>query len=549
VAVDGQTYVEFETFAYLEPVDTGNKDGAFCSFRYFVAPPAFCKLWTDKASVAPGQCVNISSEMEGPVQANSLVMSAVDPTGKPVGGLTQNGGNGTFCTPASSTYSTGVSVPQGAATTYASAISTLSEDQKKALWEELDLLIDDLKQLFPKSGGKGGKGGIDLSILWNMSINEFNDLWSLDPSDLQDMSVVDLSTFSALSALNSNQQDALKSMDADDFIPLKGMMQRSLKSIPLLSKVDPAVLSKLESYDARLLQAYVGSQLDAAANAASGPVNYQIQGAVTAQDGSKNMCIVHVTAGSNKCPFFGSQFPNYSQTQTLTIVSGGNVGTMNFDFKPSKPNWEVAGVATSPTKVKACPSGARCFAVDIGGNRTPFTVVDSADSASCNATTNLRIDLGCFEANTKIRMGDGSEKPIRQLKDNDLVWNPIRQKAMAIRRVTPGPEELPLWSIETASGTVRVTAKHPFLTPSGIRPADELKAGDRILGTKGEELIRSAVVDRSAPAEWVWNFEIATDSKDPADHAILADGVVTGDLYLQEQLGQSQTEKLSELKP
>jgi hypothetical protein len=258
---------------------------------------------------------------------------------------------------------------------------------------------------------------------------------------------------------------------------------------------------------------------------------------------------VHVTAGTNKCPFFGTQFPNYSRTQTLTIVSGGNVGTMNFNFSPSKPNWEVAGVATSPTKVEACPNGARCFAVDIGGNRTPFTVVDSADSASCNATTNMRVDLGCFEANTKIRMGDGSEKPIRQLKDNDLVWNPVRQKAMAIKRVTPGPEKLPLWSIETESGLVRVTSKHPFLTPAGIRAADELRAGDRILGAKGEERIKAAVSDVAPPAEWVWNFEIITDSKDPADHAILADGVVTGDLYLQERLGQDQTEKLSELKP
>jgi hypothetical protein len=382
-----------------------------------------------------------------------------------------------------------------------------------------------------------------------MSIKQFNDLWSLDPSDLKDMSSVDLSTFTHLSTLTADQQEALKAMDGKDFSDMKSMSQRSLKSITLLSTVDPAVLSDLESYDSRLLQAYVGGQLDAAANASASPVNYKLLGTVTALDGTKNTCLVHVTAGTNKCPFFGSQFPNYSQSQTLTIVSGGNVGTMNFNFTPSKPNWEVAGVATSPTRVESCPTGARCFAVDIGGNRTPFTIVDSADSASCNATTNLRVDLGCFEANTKIRMGDGSDKPIRQLKDNDLVWNPIRQKAMAIRRVTPGPEKLPLLSIETGSGIVRVTSKHPFLTPAGIRPADELKAGDRILGAKGEELIRSVSSDKAAPAEWVWNFEIATDSKDPADHAILADGVVTGDLYLQEQLGQSQTKKLSELKP
>jgi hypothetical protein len=327
------------------------------------------------------------------------------------------------------------------------------------------------------------------------------------------------------------------------------MEPRNLASVDLLKTVDAATLKELSTFDSKLLMAYLGKSLDDAANASAASVNYKILGTVTALDGTKNTCLVHVTAGANKCPFFGPQFPNYSQSQTLTVVSNGSVGTMTFDFKPSKPNWEVAGVATSPVKVESCPAGARCFAVDFGTNRTPFTVVDSADSASCNATTNLRVDLGCFEANTKIRMADGSDKPIRQLKENDLVWNPVRQKAMAIRRVTPGPEKLPLWSIQTESGLVRVTAKHPFLTPAGIRPADELRAGDRILGSKGEEIIRTVSEEKSAPAEWVWNFEIATDSKDPADHAILADGVVTGDLYLQEQLGQAQTDKFSQLKP
>jgi len=559
VAVDGTNDVVFETYAYLRIVDNNSAKGVTCPFRFKVAPPAFCKLWTDKATIAPGQCVNITSEAVGPVQASSLVMSAADPTGKPISGLSQNGANGTFCAPAVSSYSTGTSVPVATGNSYAAAVSALNTDQQKAVYEALRTVTKNLDTLFECKGGKGGKGGddddddddCDTSSLLGLSINQYNDLWSLGPAQLQDLDNLDVSTFTYLKTLSSDQLSALGTMKAGDFKPLLNMKPIDLATIPLLDDgtVSAQVLKDLSSFNSKLLMAYLGNRLDSAANASAAPVDYKILGSITANDGTKNSCLVHVTAGSNSCKFFGNQYPNYTESQTVTIVSGGNQGSFNFDFAPAKPNWEVAGVATSPTNVDPCPPGARCYAIDIGGNRTPFTVVHSADVASCNPITNMRVDLGCFDANTKIRMADGSDKPIKHLKDHDLVWNPLRQKPMAIKRVTPGPEKLPLWSIQTADGLVRVTAKHPFLTPMGLKQTDELRAGDRILGTKGESIIQSVNEDKQAPADWVWNFEIATDSKDPADHAILADGVVTGDLYLQEQLAQLKTKKLSQLKP
>ncbi|WP_141733789.1 Hint domain-containing protein [Oligoflexus tunisiensis] len=538
LAVDGTSYVEFETFAYLRTVDNESEKGVSCSFKYKVAPPAFCKLWTDKASVTPGQCVNITSETKGPVVPNSLVMSAVDPTGKAIGGLTQNGSKGAFCTPSVSNYTADVVVPQEIRDEYYPALSQLNTDQKKALFEELGILSAILKSVFKNE-----------PLLQTLSIHQYNALTLLTPAEIQSIETLDFSTITHLNTLSPEQIAALRGMKENDFRDVIGAQGRDLSTIALLKDLDPAVLNKLASYNSLLLRSYIASLLTEAANSAAEPVNYRILGTVTANDGSKNTCLVHVTAGMNKCPFFGDQYPNYGQKQPLTVLSNGHVGHMTLDFKPVSPNWEVAGIASSPTTMSACPSGARCFAVDIGGNRTPFTVVNSADTAACEALTELRQDLGCFEANTKIRMADGSDKPIHQLKLDDQVWNPIRQKAMPIRRITPGPEKIPLWSIQTEAGQVRVTSKHPFLTPTGIKAAEQLKAGDRIFGANGEETIRTVMEEKSPPAEWVWNFEMATDSKDPADHAILADGVVTGDLYLQEQLAKSQSEKLSQLKP
>jgi hypothetical protein len=546
VAVDGENDVTFVTYAYLRKVDVNSEKGVRCSFTYKVAPPAFCKLWTDKASVTPGQCVNISSEMAGPVQANSLEMSVRDPSGKRVAGLSQNGGNGTFCTPSSSNYSTGVKVPKEAEEEYASAVSALTHEQKMALWQALSQVTDNLQVLFDKKGDKN-------VILQTLSVNQHNELWSLGPAQLKDLDDVDFSdsiTFTHLSKMSPEQMDKMNKLKEQDFKDRDSLSRVFLEDIEQLKTVNAAVLKSLASYNSLLLLAYVGQVIDAQTNASAAPMDYKIMASIKANDGTTNSCLVHVTAGTNKCPFFGSQFPNYTQQQNLTVISNGVEGRTSFNFAPSKPNWEVSGVATSPVSVEECPTGARCFAVDFGGNRTPFTIVANADAANCKATTILRQDLGCFAPNTRIRLGDGtSEKRISELADGDLVWNPIRQKAMAIQRLMIGPEKIPLWTVTSESGVVRVTAKHPFLTPTGIRSADELKAGDRLLGIKGEEKILSVMEDSHAPTDWVWNFEIVTDSKDPADHAILADGVVTGDLYLQERLGQAPKDKLSQLKP
>ncbi len=228
----------------------------------------------------------------------------------------------------------------------------------------------------------------------------------------------------------------------------------------------------------------------------------------------------------------------------------GQQGQSSFDFSPAKPTWEVASIASSPTNVTKCPPTARCFAVGSYGTRTPFVVVDPADSASCDATVNHRIDLGCFDASTKIRMADGTDKEIKLLEEQDRILNPITQKSVAIKRVTRGPEKHPLLSIQTADGLVKVTSKHPFLSVAGLKQADELLVGDKIIDSKGNlQSILSIQKGQEAPQEWVWNFELDTESKEASDHAILANGIVTGDLYLQEHLARQKAGYLTLLNP
>ncbi len=526
VAVDGTSMASYTTYAYLKAVDNNSENNISCSFTYRVTAPATCKLWTDQASVAPGSCVDITSETVGSVQAGSLKLSVTDTAGKKVSGLNQTSATGgTFCAPANASTSgvASVAVDQSTADKYDKALKGLLPEQTKAIMDAMNTLAKQLKAAFPLAVS-----------LHQLTANQVNALLNLSPSQLAALDQVDFKKIQDLKDLSSKQIDAIVALTASEVQTMLGLPTTDLPGIKILQSVkDPAPLLALQDEEPAMLASHIASILKAAA----APSDYKILGSIKAADGTTNFCAVHVTAGSNKCPFFGSGFPNVSQNMTLPIVSNGVASSLNFDFTPAKPSWEVEGIATSPSNVDKCPVGARCFAVGGFGNRTPFVIVEPADSASCKATVNMRIDLGCFDYDTQIRMADGTEKAIHLLKDGDRVYNPIRKEAMAIKRVIAGPEKFPLLVIQTGSGEVKVTRAHPMITKEGLKRADAIQVGDQIAAQSGTwEAVNAVSVEADRPRQTVWNFVIDTASQDPSDHAILANGVITGDLYLQEYL-------------
>jgi hypothetical protein len=530
-AVDGNGHVSFRAYAYLSQVNMNSNVATSCSFDFQVSPPATCKLWVDRASVPPGQCVNVTSTTTGPVQAGSLQMTAEDPTGMQVPGMTQTSATaGTFCTPPIPSYDTGgVTVPPSFSTEHHALMDSLTVNQKRALFEELQRVGSNLSQIFGQN-----------SILLNLSIAQYNAIFDLSETTLDQIASFDFSTVPILDTLTQTQKDQFIATDPDAFDVLSQLQTIQLDSVSLLSSLTASRIATLQSLDSQILRSYVATLLNEDATQNATPVTYAVNGSVRATDGSTNTCLVQVTVGSNECPLFGSQFPNYGVSQTLSVVAGAYVSNHNYVFYPRAPNWEVSGTASSPTQVEPCPSGARCFALDWGGMvRTPFVVVRDAASSNCSVTTNLRQSLGCFDAATKIRMADGNDRRIDTVKVGDQVYNPLTGKNYPVTRITQGPEKRALLTVVTDEGSVQVTSKHPFLLVDGIKTADALVVGDRIATAPGRwGQVRSLRLSTEAPRDWVWNLEIAPESTDPKDHALLANGVVTGDLWLQEKLAQ-----------
>jgi hypothetical protein len=154
---------------------------------------------------------------------------------------------------------------------------------------------------------------------------------------------------------------------------------------------------------------------------------------------------------------------------------------------------------------------------------------------------------GCFEESTLIRMADGSERTASEIRQGDLLWNPKTQKNQYVKRVIAGPEKIPLYAVKIKDTTVRVTQGHPFLTPLGLVQAKDLRAGDRIIDNGQENFVESVgpeVREAGTPDPTVWNFELEGEHDD--DHYVLANGIMTGDLYLQIKLQESLKSQESE---
>jgi hypothetical protein len=172
-------------------------------------------------------------------------------------------------------------------------------------------------------------------------------------------------------------------------------------------------------------------------------------------------------------------------------------------------------------------------------------IIKDYDTASCRAFASGRLDLrrnkgGCFAMGTEITMADGSKKPIAVLNAGEMIRNPVTGKSMEVESVVSGPEaDKPMYTVGYEGKSVVVTQTHPFATKLGVRAAMHLKTGDKVLTADGSYKALDQVVKMKInPTQVVKNLTIK-NAKTAIDHMVEADGVVTGDLYLQKQINNS----------
>lgn len=180
-----------------------------------------------------------------------------------------------------------------------------------------------------------------------------------------------------------------------------------------------------------------------------------------------------------------------------------------------------------------------------------ITIKNSA-SSSCEAVATARPisrgdvfadPSGCFAPDTKITLADGKTVEVALLRKGDLVLNPITGKGQSVKKIIYGPEtDRGMMEVVTTSGrSLIVTEGHPFMTKQGLAKAQDLTPKSEILSgrAKGKdqfETVQSVKRREISKTQMVYNFSLESKHGEAEHHMVLANGIVTGDLDLQNQL-------------
>jgi len=194
-------------------------------------------------------------------------------------------------------------------------------------------------------------------------------------------------------------------------------------------------------------------------------------------------------------------------------------------------------------EIQALPQAAVASTNHTSKSCAYFKYYNPTEAKSCNiqfTTQNnegfvCRNNDGCFDELTQIRMADGTNRLITKLRIGEMVFNPVTNKPAKIIKLTIGPENKPLLNVRIGESTVRVTDSHPFMTRRGWIAAKNLHPGELVL-TSHRKFVPVKSVELGASGRVVANLALEGPVDQHDLHYVLADGVVTGDLVIQNML-------------
>ena len=142
---------------------------------------------------------------------------------------------------------------------------------------------------------------------------------------------------------------------------------------------------------------------------------------------------------------------------------------------------------------------------------------------------------GCFAEDTAITMADGTIKKIQDLKPGDLVWNPLVNGPSKIHKGVKGSEKHPIFTFKVGESTIKVTRTHPMLTQRGVLKAMEVSKDDLLMTSTGE-FKKITLIDTYNTDKDVYNLHLVSMSGEDVEGGIVAEGIITGDLDMQNKL-------------
>lgn len=199
-------------------------------------------------------------------------------------------------------------------------------------------------------------------------------------------------------------------------------------------------------------------------------------------------------------------------------------------------------------------AGDRRYAVDVhitfeceeaAGSCTLFVSSEepvTPDSHHFTSVPFVRLFWGCLEENTLVSMGDGTKRPIRDVRPGDRIMSVGGRDRVSVRDVVRGSEDR-LWCLTTEErGALYLTENHPVFTRSGMKRAVDVLCADELLTDDGRWLH----VRFHFPVEGsftVYNLVLEGDDR------FFAAGYAVGDNAAQGRLARERDELRSDAPP
>lgn len=160
--------------------------------------------------------------------------------------------------------------------------------------------------------------------------------------------------------------------------------------------------------------------------------------------------------------------------------------------------------------------------------------------------------MGCLAADTKVMtsttFGKTNYVAASKITSQDTLvamgeassLHHVTLDTLPLQRVVFGPEQPDLYVFKLASGaTLRVTQHHPMVLTSGkIVEAEEVPHGSAFMGVDGQP-VAVLSISREHTNDNVYNFMTTSDTQ--LGHVIVAEGILVGDLKLQNELAQEES--------
>jgi hypothetical protein len=167
-----------------------------------------------------------------------------------------------------------------------------------------------------------------------------------------------------------------------------------------------------------------------------------------------------------------------------------------------------------------------------------FPTVQSSDFPDTNPLDGtmyippLAFVWSCLADGTPVRMADGSDKPIEEIERDEVVRGPDgSERTVDYTRIAR--HRGPALRLTTEAGEVVMSPNHLVLTPDGVRFAEELAAGDEVVGESGPMRITDTCEEEFDGLLCNLALSAPGEPPDPDRNCYLASGIAVGDYELQ----------------